>query len=191
MSVPLLIVVTGRPGSGKTTLAHTLARTIRCPAVCRDEIKEGWVNTFHTPAASHEQANRRVYDIFFQSIELLLRGGITLVAEAAFQHALWRPKLEPLQAIAQIRFVICSIDPALARARYMQRGQLDPERERYHGDWAVWAAKAGQELPINTYNPPQLPVPTLMVDTSEGYCPQLETIVAFAMQREGSQFGEP
>ena len=41
IELPTLIVVTGRPGSGKTTLAHALAREIRCPAICRDEIKEG------------------------------------------------------------------------------------------------------------------------------------------------------
>ena len=40
-----LTVVAGRPGSGKTTLAHALARAIRCPAVCRDEVKEGLVHS--------------------------------------------------------------------------------------------------------------------------------------------------
>jgi len=28
-------------GSGKTTLAHSIAHTVGCPAICRDEIKEG------------------------------------------------------------------------------------------------------------------------------------------------------
>ena len=43
--LPALIFVTGRPGAGKTSLAHKLAREIRCPALCRDEFKEGFVNT--------------------------------------------------------------------------------------------------------------------------------------------------
>ena len=38
---PTLIVVSGPPGAGKTTLAHEIARAAGCPAVCRDEIKEG------------------------------------------------------------------------------------------------------------------------------------------------------
>jgi DNA polymerase III delta prime subunit len=37
---PALVVVSGPPGSGKTTLAHKIARAAGCPAACRDEIKE-------------------------------------------------------------------------------------------------------------------------------------------------------
>ena len=42
VSRPTLIVVSGPAGSGKTTLAHQLA-VIGCPALCRDELKEGMV----------------------------------------------------------------------------------------------------------------------------------------------------
>jgi adenylate kinase family enzyme len=35
------MIVSGPAGSGKTTLAHRLAAVIGCPALCRDELKEG------------------------------------------------------------------------------------------------------------------------------------------------------
>ena len=44
MATPTLVVVSDPPGAGKTLLAHELARAIPCPAVCRDEIKEGMVH---------------------------------------------------------------------------------------------------------------------------------------------------
>ena len=51
MNKPRLIAVTGRPGSGKTTLARALAQRLRLPAVIRDEIKEGYVRTQGCPCA--------------------------------------------------------------------------------------------------------------------------------------------
>jgi uridine kinase len=45
MIKPLLIVVTGRPASGKTTLSRILSAEIKCPLLSRDEFKEGYINT--------------------------------------------------------------------------------------------------------------------------------------------------
>ena len=177
---PLLTVVAGRPGSGKTTLAHGLARAIRCPAICRDEVKEGIVNSLTAEAAHADTIQRHANDVFFRAVELLLQHGVTLVAEAAFQHKLWAPRLEPLFAIAKARVIVCTVDPELARSRHIERGLADPERERFHGDVGVRAAREGRRLPIGSYDPPRFDVPTLVVDTTEGYRPQFEAIVSFA-----------
>jgi predicted kinase len=183
MNKPFLLVVTGRPGSGKTTLAHALAKEIRCPAFCRDEFKEGLVNSVNSSHADlGTDANWRVYETFFQAVELLLANGITLVIEAAFQHKLWAPKLEPLLNISRTRIVVCSVDPQLARARVIQRGLFDANRERFHGDFAVHAAKNDLQLQSGNYDPPRLPAPTLEVDTTNGYQPGIDAIVSFAMQ---------
>ena len=40
MRLPLLIVVTGMPSSGKTTVADGLASQLRLPMIAKDEIKE-------------------------------------------------------------------------------------------------------------------------------------------------------
>jgi predicted kinase len=177
---PLLIVVAGRPGAGKTSLAHCLARAVRCPAICRDEIKEGFVNTIGAAGESGDDIARRVYGLFFDTVKFLLSHRITLVAEAAFQHKLWAPKLELLREIARIRIVLCSIDPELARSRRIERALADSTRERFHHDRAVQASREGHEPPIESYDPPHLDVPTLTVDTSDGYQPAFETIVSFA-----------
>jgi predicted kinase len=183
MNQPLLLVVTGRPGTGKTTLAHALAREIRCPCLCRDEFKEGRVNTAGSDhVALGKDANWEVYETFFQAIELLLRRGITLVAEAAFQHKLWAPKLESLQTLCRLGIVVCEVAPQTARTRFIERGLADPHRERFHGDHAVQAAREGVDLPVGAYDPPHLAVPTLIVDTTDGYRPDVASIVAFARQ---------
>jgi predicted kinase len=183
MKKPLLVVVAGRPGSGKTTLAHSLARKIGCPAICRDEIKEGFVNTMKSDHESlGKDVNQGIYSTFFEILEFLLIKQITLVAEAAFQHHLWAPPLERLLQISEIKIIICMVDPHLARSRFVQRSLSDPNRLRFHGDWGVRAAQEGIELPPGDFHPPLLPIPKLEVDTSNGYSPSLDDIEAFLLK---------
>ena len=90
-SLPTLVVVSGPAGSGKTTLAHTIARAVGCPAICRDEIKEGMVHT--APgfvAGPGDEMTARTLPVFFAVLELLLTAGVTTVAEAAFQDKVSR-----------------------------------------------------------------------------------------------------
>jgi predicted kinase len=173
MSRPSLIVVTGRPGSGKTTLAHRLARAIRCPAICRDEIKEGLINTAGGPGDAGDDVARRAYEAFFDSVQRLLARGVTLVAEAAFQHKLWAPKLEPLRAIAQVRIIVCHVSATLAGTRAAHRSAGDPGRLRFHPDPAS-----------GDYDPPHLDLPLMTVDTSDDYRPAFDAIVSFARARD-------
>ncbi|MBR7838764.1 AAA family ATPase [Actinospica durhamensis] len=183
-SSPALLVVSGPPGSGKTTLAHLIARQVGCPAICRDEIKEGMVHA--TPgfapaeaaavpdAAAHE-LNLRTLPAFFGVLELLLRAGVTTVAEAAFQDHIWRPRLEPLRGLARIRVVHCRVSAEIAHARVVRRLAGDPSR-RAHGERPA-ADAAGHAPGHDGFVRPALGVPELEVDTTDGYAPGLDAVV--------------
>lgn len=186
MKKPFVIVVTGRPGSGKTTLAHTLAKQIHCPALCRDEFKEGYVHTLGgTHASLGQDINRRLYDIFFETVDFVVAKGVSVVIEAAFQHAAWLPKLTRLADIARVSLVVCTVSPDLARARFIERVSADPRRDRFHGDSAVHTARDGIAGSGGKYDPPAMDLPTLTVDTTDGYNPALDQIVSFAVAGDG------
>lgn len=169
---PLLVVVTGMPGSGKTTLATTLAKEIRCPLVSRDAIKEGVLRTLGMELAANRELTHQVYEAFFANIELLLGANTSLVAEAAFQHKAWFSKLEPLTEVADIRIIFCAVPPQLAHARRMLRAQKDPLFSRYHPDPV---AKETGDAPFEVL---RMDVPTLSVDTTiEPNIPQINAFL--------------
>lgn len=173
-------MVTGRPGAGKTTLADELARAVRCPLISRDRIKEGCVNTTGQSDSTSDAVKRKVYDAFFGAIRHMVDHEITVVAEAAFQHRAWANGLDGLMRAARVRVIQCEVTAELARTRQVERGLADPRREWFHGDPLVQAARDGVELPLEEYEPPRLEVPTLAVDTTDGYRPGMEAIAAFA-----------
>lgn len=175
---PKLVIVTGRPGSGKTTLAKELGKTLNLPVVSRDEIKEGYVNTF---GIKHDElpkdANKTATEIFFKSIKFLLENNISVIAEAAFKHQVWKAEIIKLQNSANIFMVICEVDLEIAAKRHLQRGLDNPKREFFHGDNRVTHfRKTGVMLPPGDYEAPSLDIPTLKVSTENGYSPDLKSI---------------
>ncbi|HEY3509540.1 MULTISPECIES: AAA family ATPase [Kribbella] len=174
-SKPMLVVVSGPPGTGKTTLAHRIAAAIGCPAICRDEIKEGMAHA--TPGfvpGPGDPLTMRTLSTFFDVIGLLVGRGTTVVAEAAFQDRLWNPGLSPLLGRADIRIVHCTTSAEVALERIIARTASDPRRAA-HED-----AKIGADARVRTHNAFQsvdLPVPAITVDTSTE--PSLDQIMAF------------
>ena len=153
----MLIIVSGAPATGKSTLAHTLGRAIGCPVISRDEIREGLVH-----AGAADDGYLVTYRLFTEIVVKLVNAGATVVAEAAFQHHNWRPLL----GIGPTRIVRCVTGPEVARSRVLIR----PARP----------AHPGRPVGVSDWVPISSPAPTLIVDTTDGYSPGLDEIVAFA-----------
>ena len=175
---PTLVVVSGPMGSGKTTVAHEIARAVGCPAVCRDEIKEGMVHA--TPGfvpARGDELTRRTLPVFFGVLELLLSAGVTTVAEAAFQDHVWRPGLEPLRRLAELRIVHCTVDADTAFTRSLLRGEQNPLRLAHADPGPDDAAEHARRH--RAFDRVSLTAPSIEVNCTDGYQPGLAEIVAF------------
>ena len=179
MTLPTLVIVSGAPGTGKTTLAHQLARTLGCPAIIRDEIKQGMVLSVPGYRPSRDDpVDYAALEAFFGVLRILLPAGVTLVAEAAFQDRLWKPNLEPLLACADLRIIRCTVNTATAIQRIIQRAGHDAHRSA-HADRDRLRAIAAGERSVDAFAHISLDAPALTVDTTAGYQPGLDEIAAF------------
>jgi predicted kinase len=172
---PTLIVVSGPPGSGKTTLAHTLAPMIPCPAICRDELKEGMA---HAAGPGFEPSpgdplTVRTVEAFFGVIGVLVDAEVSLVAEAAFQDRLWRQGLEPFLERVRLRIVHCEVDATVAWKRASQRAPRSAHAVGAH----VHELDRWREF-FTSFERVSIDVPSLAVDTTDGYAPALAEVVS-------------
>ena len=175
---PKCIIVTGRQGSGKTTLSKKLGERLWMPVIIRDEIKEGYVTTF---GVKHDElppeTNRLVTDLFFELVNRYLSANISVVIEAAFQHKVWEPRMPRIIELASTWIVLCVADDAITSARPLQRALDHPDREFYHGDHrAAHYRKTGEILTPASYEAPRFDLPTIEVSTDDGYVPSIDEI---------------
>lgn len=178
-NTPMCVIVTGRPGSGKTTLAKALGQRLWTPVISRDELKSGYVNTF---GVRHDQLPAQtgalVTNFFFDIVHQYLLNKVSIIVEAAFQHAEWETRLPRLKEVARLAIVLCNVDPERAAARHLARGLADPDRTFYHSDKRVAIFKeTGVIAPPGSYIAPQFDLPTIIVSTEDVYSPSVEDIV--------------
>lgn len=176
---PKCVIVTGRAGAGKTTLAKKLGERLWMPVISRDEIKEGYVNTFRV---KHDElppdTDALVSEFFFWIVNQYLANKISVIIEAAFQHQVWGFRMPEILEIGSPMIVLCSVDDIVAAKRHLQRGLDNPSREFYHSDnRVVHYRKTGEFLLPASYDTPKLNVPTIKVSTAGEYVPCLDEIV--------------
>ena len=123
-----LIVVTGAPGSGKSTIAAPLAERLRLPLIAKDELKEAlWEHVGPGDRDRFLAYGRASYPLMHLIAKLVLRAGGSVILEGNFTPEWAAEELRRLQDEAQFRFVqvLCVADPETCLARYRERAVSD------------------------------------------------------------------
>jgi predicted kinase len=82
---PLLVVVTGMPGSGKTTLSRAIATDLQLPLVSKDDIKERLYDALGTGDVQWSRClGRASHMLIFTFAGQVLAAGRPVIAEANF-----------------------------------------------------------------------------------------------------------
>lgn len=138
---PLLLIVTGLPASGKTTLARRLSRELRLPCLHKDDLKETLMDGLGTrDRAWSQQLGATSITLLWQLAGSLLERGVDMMVECNFNPNLAAEQLRALQRQTDFRLIQieCRAEPDELVRRFQNRlttrhpGHMDDQSTETH-----------------------------------------------------------
>ena len=176
-----LLIVSGSAAAGKTTLAQRLGTMLRIPVLSRDQIKESLMDSLGSPdRARSRELSAASYAVLYSIIEQLLKANLNLIVESNFSHGKSEPEVIRIAANARIAQIHCLTSHEEVFRRYRERAESGTRHPGHHDTDPETLADLETSLRGSRHEPLMLDAPLLIVDTTNGYRPGIEEIVAFA-----------
>jgi predicted kinase len=164
-SLPLLVVVTGAPATGKTTIAQSLSEAMGLPLVSKDAIKEELYDSLEDadPSDSHRLGYAAIR-LMFTWVRTMLEANVSLVLESNFHKTHSTDDLHALFAISNPVLVQCDAPNEEIIDRYVARSEKG-DRHPVHDD-ANRVEELRADLEQGEYDLRTLDVASITIDTS-------------------------
>jgi predicted kinase len=163
---PALVIISGPPGAGKTSLAVEISRDLGLAMLAKDMFKEAIFDEL--PGADTSDAHRlgiASVGMMYRFARHQLENGVGIILESTFDRGKAEEDVSPLLELANAVIVHCSAPHELIIERYEERAD-DPDRHEVHRD-EDHLDSLKQNLAAGIYEPMDLDVPTIEVDMTE------------------------
>jgi predicted kinase len=167
--LPLLVVVTGPPGAGKTTVAAALRKRLGLPLIAKDTLKEllgGALGIEDRPRS--QQLGGIVFELIALVAKELLEQSVSVIVEGNFTE---RSTLLSGLPPAEIVQVYVTAEPETLRTRLRERDARHPVHyDREAADEVSLRAAGGEWRP--------LPIGGRLVEIDTTVWPDLDEVLA-------------
>jgi adenylate kinase family enzyme len=170
MRKPLVVLVSGAPGAGKTTLAEAIASRLRIPHIPRDEILRG---IEMTKGADIDRGGIGIA-AYFRLMKQLCIANVSFVTDGTLYKGVSENDIKArLVPIAEV--INLHVRAKDEQSRFVAR---EKAREGWSDDWVEAHREVLDNIYDRTADPLDLGVPLIEVDATEGYEPSLVDLVS-------------
>jgi predicted kinase len=173
MNKTLLIIVTGAPGTGKTTLAKKISAELKMPLIVKDEIKEvlfdniGWDIPGWDPDAWQKALGRGSIEVMHHLGEELLKSQTSHILESNFVSKFANEKFKSLGEIYEFEVVqiYCHMQEDVLLDRFVKR-QEQADRHPGHAE-NTYLEELKEALKTNRFSTLDINGELIDVDTTD------------------------
>jgi predicted kinase len=184
MTSPTLIIITGAPATGKSTVSQRLGDELGLPLFTKDGFKEDLANILSRPlnlsvAQWSNKLGAASYEMLYHVITAMLTVGQSLIVEANFHPAIANAVLRRIHS-EQLHFIIqvnCRADTEVIMERFRVRIEAG-NRHPIHRYETFYRSGLVEALQAGTYDPLDIPGERLMLDTTHPDPADIDRIVA-------------